>query len=149
MSDKGVILGQSDIFKHLEKEDMDKIASLMDERRFQEGEELASSGGKAAFFFLLVSGTLMLSMAEGKALVMKTPGDFAGMALLSRQGVYISTVRALTDGTVFVLPRDRFLEIIKADTPAAKHIMKAWNSYLNRVAPFIRKQDFSSPAAGF
>ena len=110
-----------------------------------EGETLANKGEEAARFFVVASGTLLVAMDGGKALVMERPGDFIGMELLSSKGKYTSTVTALEQGLVFAIQRTDFIALIQEDSPMAEQIMHQWRSFLEETAPFVEQEE----ATGF
>ncbi|MFO7751845.1 MAG: cyclic nucleotide-binding domain-containing protein [Desulfobacteraceae bacterium] len=135
------ILAGSVVFSRAGAEGRQRIASIAQKWSVREGETLASPGQKASSFFLLGSGTLMLSMEEERALVLNTPGDFIAMELLSSKGVYKTRVTVLSGGHVYALERDAFLEMIREDSADAETVMHAWKTFLENTAPFVKKQD--------
>ena len=142
MSEMENILEESAVFSRMTTEGKQRLAGTATKRRIQEGEVLAQAGEPASFFFVTGSGTLLLSMAEERALVLKTPGDFIAMELLSDEGVYKSTVTALCDGFVYVLDRGTFLEMIREDSADAGEVVRAWRNYLEQTAPFVKKYEY-------
>lgn len=72
---------------------------------------------------------------------MNTPGDFIAMELLSARGVYKTNVAALSDGYVYAVEREAFLEMIREDSADARELMRAWKSYLEQTAPFVKTHE--------
>ncbi|MFH1155759.1 MAG: cyclic nucleotide-binding domain-containing protein [Pseudomonadota bacterium] len=113
------------------------MAALGEPRTVQTGEALTTAGERATRFFILVSGTLLVAMDNGKALVVNRPGDFIGLNILSEKGVYRNTLTALAPGEVLAITRDAFPDIIQEESPAGQKIMTAWNAYLEDHVPFL------------
>ena len=143
LDQKSELLNKVDIFKSLDSSAKNKLENIMEKRVVCAGEDLAVNEGQALFFFILISGRVMLATQEEKAVVFKEPGDFIGFELLSSEGKYITTLKSLTDGEMFFLNRSKFLEMIQEDSPMAKNIMGLWENYLSKTAPFIEKLDFT------
>ena len=137
------LLKKSDIFAVSEDTDLKRICKIMEKRIFHEGEKLAVEGEKARFFFLLISGTILLSMENGKSVVMDKSGDFIGFEVLSYRGIYKSSLTALTKGEIFAVNRNSLLEMIQEDSPAALSITHAWHDYRIRKIPFAGQQQYS------
>jgi CRP-like cAMP-binding protein len=139
------ILKKSNVFNSLELSDLRRLGSLMEPLDLQEGETLATMGEEATRFFILDTGSLLVAMDGGKALVLEQPGDFIAMQILSSNGKYLSTVTALEPGLVFAVNKTDFIDIIQEDSPMADLIMNEWNIFLEKSAPFVKDKG----AAGF
>lgn len=131
------ILGQGAVFCDLETEDLEELLSQMECRPVQEGEHLTEKGSRAACYFILKSGMLLIAMKEGRSLIIDQPGEFIGFETLASDGVYENTVIALCRGEIWVIPREDFLSLVRQDTNAAAAIVAAWQTYLNDKAPFL------------
>lgn len=131
------VLKKSIVFGALKETDLRQLTALVEHRTVQPGEVLTTAGERATRFFILGSGTLLLAMDHGKALVINRTGDFIGLNILSEKGVYKNTLTALTPGEVLAITRDAFLDIIQGDSPAGQEIMTAWNAYLEDHVPFL------------
>lgn len=136
-------LKQSRVFGSLDTAHLKVIASLLESRRTGEGEILASANERASHFFILVSGTLLNAMEDGRSYLVSTPGDFIGLEALSEKGTYKSTLTVLSKGEVLTIKRDAFLDIIQEDTDSAAAIIDAWNDYLTDEVPFIEQATYS------
>lgn len=144
MSDTEEMVKKSSVFKDLTQADIEQLISLFDKQEIHPGDILAAAGGMAQSFFLLGKGTVLLAMDEGKATVLNTPGDFIGMELVSVKGICKTTIHVVEKGTVFVIPRQAFLDVIQDDSPAARRIMTAWQAYLEQTAPFAKNIEDAS-----
>ena len=145
MSQELELLKKNTIFSSLDSDDLKYLGSLMEPLDVHEGETLANRGEEAARVFVLASGTLLIAMDGGKALVMEHPGDFIAMELLSSRGKYTSTVKALEKGRVFAIQRTDFIALIQEDSPMAEQIMYQWRVFLEDTAPFVEQAE----ATGF
>ena len=143
MDIKTELLQKSALFSYLKSQDLNSMASIFEKRDIQEGELLAVKGNKASFFFVLVSGTLLLDMEQEKSLILDKPGDFIGMDILSSKGKYHSNLTALTKGEILVIKRNDFLDIIQSESEAAESIMTSWTSFLSENIAFLEKSDNS------
>ncbi len=142
MSQKTEVLNKVDVFKFLDDSAKKSLESILEKRVVFEGEELAKEGESALSFFILISGRVMLSTKEEKAVVLKKSGDFIGFELISSKGIYNATLKSLADGEVLLLDSSRFLEMIKEDSLMAENIVSEWEAYLLKKAPFVEKLDY-------
>lgn len=134
-------LKQCVLFRNSSDADIESISRLITSKEIEEGEALAVSGERATSFYIVVSGTFLLEMNDGKALILDRTGDFAGLDILSRKGIYCSDLMALTSGKVIVVKRNDLLDIIQDDTPQANQIMHEWSQYLAEQIPFFHRPD--------
>jgi CRP-like cAMP-binding protein len=143
MSQKLELLNKVDIFKSLDDSTLNRIENILEKSLISAGEDLAVKDGQALYFFILISGRVMLYTKDEKAVVFNEPGDFMGFDLLSEEGKYKASVKSLEDGEVFLLDRKKLLEMIEQDLLLAENIMGALEKYLSEKAPFIEKVDFT------
>ena len=140
------VLKKSIVFKSLDEAYLEQIFPLFEQRELHTGDMVTTAGDMAQYFFILEKGTLLLAMEDGKSVVLDTPGDFIAMELLSDRGRYKTTITALEDGMVFIIPRQSFLDLIQEDTPGAAVIMKTWQEFLDQTAAFAKKiEDIDVP----
>ncbi|MEA1966914.1 MAG: cyclic nucleotide-binding domain-containing protein [Thermodesulfobacteriota bacterium] len=132
---------KSAVFGLLGNDDLERIAQISVRRDLQEGDIIANRGEKAAYFFILISGVLLVSMENGKSVVMRDAGDFVGFELLSSKGRYINTLTSLLKGEVTAVRRDALLDIIEEDSDAGHSIMQSWNSFVTERVPFVKDSD--------
>ncbi len=133
------ILKRSNLFATMEVRVLREISNIMEKRSIKAGESLASAGETARFFFFLISGAVLLSMEDGKSIIMDIPGDFIGFEVLSLKGVYRVGLTALIEGEIFVVDRNAFLDIIRNDADTALDITYAWHKYKEEKIPFADK----------
>lgn len=87
MDSSAACLSESIIFKGLDPQDIDSLVPLFSRWSVMSGEVLARTGHGAQFFFLLEEGALLVAMEEGRAVILNTPGDFAGLSMVSCSGI--------------------------------------------------------------
>ncbi|WP_321493425.1 cyclic nucleotide-binding domain-containing protein [uncultured Desulfobacter sp.] len=129
-------LSESIIFNGLDTQDSDTLLPLFSRWTVMPGEILARTGHLAQYFFLLEKGTLLVAMAEGRAVVLNSPGDFAGLSMVSLGGKNTATITVLEKGAVWVVPCRDILDMTGRDTPAAAIVMDGWQQFLAEKAPF-------------
>jgi len=140
------VLRKSIVFNSLDEAYLEQIVPMFGKRELHTGDVVTTAGNMAQYFFILEKGTLLLAMEDGKSIVSETTGDFIAMELLSDRGRYKTTITALEDGMVFIIPRQSFLDLIQEDTPGAENIMKAWQEFLDKTAAFAKKiEDINVP----
>ena len=136
MDSSAACLSESIIFNGLDSRDIGSLVPLFSRWTVMPGEILAQAGHCAQFFFLLEEGTLLVTMEEGRAVVLNRPGDFAGLSMVSLNGTNIATITVLEKGAVWVVPCLNILDLTGQDTPAAASIMDGWQQFCEEKAPF-------------
>ena len=140
------ILKNSSVFSPLEEDDITTLSLLFGKWEIHSGDILATAEDTAQYCFLIHSGTLLLAMDEGRAVVLNTAGDFVGLELLSAKGAYKTTVTVLESGSVYVISNQDFLAFIQQDSTGAAAIMEGWQEYLEKTAPFAKNiEDIGLP----
>ena len=95
--------------------------------RFDAGEPIVSEGERAETAFLIVSGTVEVSVGEGKkSKVVATlgPGEVFGEMCLIEPGRRSATVRALTEAACRVISYEEFMASIQEDPADAIQFMR-------------------------
>ncbi len=135
------LLAKVEIFNSLDDNFLVRLENIMEPRNIFKGEDLAVHGGEALYFFILISGRIMLYAEDGKAVIFNSPGDFMGFDLLALNDRYRTGLKSLNQGEVLQFNRIGFLELIHEDPAMADIIMDAWETYLLKTAPFIGAPD--------
>jgi len=136
MDSSAACLSESIIFKGLDALDIDSLVPFFSRRSVLPGEILARAGHSAQFFFLLEKGALLVAMEEGRAVVLNSPGDFAGLSMVSLDGTNTATITVLEKGGVWAVPCRNILDLTDHDTQAAATIMDGWQQFCKEKAPF-------------
>ena len=135
------VLESSAVFGSIDDADLEDLESRFEPRRFNTGEVLTSVGEEAEFYYLLGSGCLLVALEEGKALVMSSPGDFAGLDLISDRGNYRSEVIVLDTAEVFAVAREDMKAFLESGSAAAEQVLDAWTAHVDQIAPFAKHED--------
>ena len=102
------ILQQSPLFNKLLPAELETLAEVTQERRFEEGENIILEGESGDALFIIVEGLVEVlrsdSRGEEKSLAtLKSPDFFGEMALIDKNN-RSATVRAIETSTLLVLP---------------------------------------------
>ncbi len=138
MDSKIKILKQCALFAGTSDSDLKNISRMFISGNIQEGECLAVMEDTATSFFVLVSGMLLLELEGENSIVLDTPGDFAGLSILSQKGIHCSNLTSLTNGEILSIKRNDFLDLIQEDSENAEHIMQAWQQTISEKYPFLK-----------
>jgi len=68
--------------------------------------------------------------------VLNRPGDFAGLSMVSLNGINTATITVLEKGVVWAVPCRDILDLTGHATPLAATIMDRWQQYCKEKAPF-------------
>jgi small-conductance mechanosensitive channel/CRP-like cAMP-binding protein len=108
------------IFATLSEAERAALAPLLKRHVFKTGDVLVEQGVVAPALFVLASGVLAASQAQGDRqidVMRLAPGDFFGQASVLNGAVTAFKVRALTRGTLYAIGREDIAPILK-DRPA-------------------------------
>ena len=137
MASISTILSRSAVFGSLDPGKLQKLAPLFEKRDVYTGELLTTAGEPAQYYFLLDSGTLMLAMDQGRALVLETPGDFAAMDLVAAEPYYRSTTTVLEPGRVYAVSREAFCDLAEKESAFFQDFSTAWHTFYKGCAGFL------------
>jgi CRP/FNR family transcriptional regulator, cyclic AMP receptor protein len=113
------------LFAPVPRRKRDVVARLADTVDVVAGEGLASQGGHAREFFVVVSGTADV-LRDGRLVGSVGPGDFFGeVGLLGRGWTRTATVVATSPMRLLVLARNEFRELLAAFPAIAGPIVHA------------------------
>jgi predicted MFS family arabinose efflux permease len=90
------------------------LARLIESQHITAGQTLIHEGEPGDSFFLISDGEFLATSASGVRRVM-TPGDHFGEIALLRSVPRTASVKAVTEGTVWTLGRDEFLDVISSN----------------------------------
>src|SRR5207249_10173992 len=108
------LLARVPLFAGLSKRHLRAIASIAEEKRFDEGTVIAKEGEPGEDFFVIVEG--QASVPRGSRNVARPmPGDFFGEIALLDEGPRMATVVAETPLTVMTLNRKPFQAVLERE----------------------------------
>src|SRR5689334_583856 len=117
------ILGDVPLFAGLSRRHLIRVADLATTRWVTRGSAIVKAGAPGESFFVILNGRAGVR-AGGRRVGMQT-GDFFGeMSLIDGQP-RSATVTAHTDVLVMVLPRSRFLKLVRSEPKVALAVMTA------------------------
>ena len=111
------------LFRHLNDEEREELEELLEPADFEAGETLFEEGGLEVRLYVITSGTVevhkgVLPGRRQHLATMKAPTVVGEMGLLTEPRAAAS-VEAKTSVEAYGIDRDRFLEMLDADSPAA------------------------------
>jgi CRP/FNR family transcriptional regulator len=89
-------LSRVPVFAGVKGKDLDRLAKVMRERTFSEGQEIATEGQSGVGFFVIEEGNATVSL-KGEILRTLRPGDYFGEIALIDEGPRSASVTATTD----------------------------------------------------
>jgi CRP-like cAMP-binding protein len=108
------LLHQVPLFKGLPEKQLKSLSSEFTERRFHEGQELTAEGAGGAGFFVIESGTAVVTV-DGVERRTLGPGDFYGEIALIDGGARTATITARDEGVAYGLTRWQFKPLVEGN----------------------------------
>jgi CRP-like cAMP-binding protein len=96
MADVAEMLSRIPLFAGVKGRDLGRLAKVMSERRFAEGEAITTEGESGVGFFVIEHGNATVSL-KGETLRTLGPGDHIGEIALIDEGPRSATVTATTE----------------------------------------------------
>ncbi|MDX1687495.1 MAG: cyclic nucleotide-binding domain-containing protein [Candidatus Promineifilaceae bacterium] len=130
MTDKLAYLDNLDIFKSLTPEELEALASITEEYRFDEGAVVAYQRDPADEFYIVKEGRLFAKrVGEGGAVRHSqaySKGDYFDDVWLFTPHTHDATIRATEEGRLLIIKRDDFLEFLQAFPGALSRLAPAY-----------------------
>ncbi len=131
------IFKQTDIFYDLTPQHLEQIAALCQERRFNTGDVIFEENTASDELYIIVQGEVDIQVdptlvgdsntrATGLiTLATLRRGQSFGEIALVDQGVRSATARcAANSTTLFIIPRDKLIQLCDADSQLGYHLMR-------------------------
>ncbi|OLE35620.1 MAG: hypothetical protein AUG48_10165 [Actinobacteria bacterium 13_1_20CM_3_68_9] len=96
MADVVDTLKRVPLFAGVKGRDLDRLAKVMSDRTFTEGEAITTEGHSGIGFFVIEHGNATVSL-KGEVVRTLSPGDYIGEVALIDEGPRSATVTATTD----------------------------------------------------
>jgi CRP-like cAMP-binding protein len=125
------ILASLDLFSDFDTNELEKVSPLMHQMKVTEGEELFRRGSNAHSFFIILSGSFMMSFAKDRAFTLHKKGQIMGWSTIVTPFQYTATSTALTKGAVLFMQREDFTELLQGDAKVSDKIMKKINGIIS------------------
>ena len=121
-------LQEVDVLRGLSERHLDRISALCEETEFTKGDNLGDQDAPGHQIYIVRSGEITATTgAQDKSLVVRTvrEGETFPVAALFEPPIQITSARAATDGTAFVIPRVRLIELCELEPRIGLHIYRA------------------------
>jgi CRP-like cAMP-binding protein len=115
-------LGRVPLFAGLSPEDLVTLATVTTARPLEIGAVLTTEGEVGEEFYVIERGTVTISAHEQQLRTLG-PGDFLGEIAILFGGTRTATAVAVEPGSLLVLPKADFLELLAANTSIEKKIL--------------------------
>lgn len=121
------------LFKGLLRSEVDRIALVMNPREVSAGDVICTEGEPGREFYLIETGEATVERG-GQTVAKLASGDYFGELALLDRGPRSATVRALTDGRLYVLHEQAFAAVLNEVPALAQKLLAA-------LARWVREQD--------
>jgi CRP/FNR family cyclic AMP-dependent transcriptional regulator len=136
------ILAQIELFEHLEEEDRQGLADVVDSIDLGAGETLFRAGEPGDSLFIVAHGEVELFIKDtaGQKIILTVAREgemFGELALLDR-GARTATAIALADSQLLVLDRDDLLMLFQKTPVSALRLLAAMSQMMRRADELLR-----------
>jgi CRP/FNR family transcriptional regulator, cyclic AMP receptor protein len=107
-------LKKAPLFSDLTEDELHQIAKLFRERQFPQGKVIVREGQSGEVFFVIKSGTAVVS-ARGEEQAMLSVGDYFGEIALFDDGLRTATITASDELVCYALPHPEFRKLVEND----------------------------------
>lgn len=123
----GKQLAEIPLFHGLPQEQLEKLADITLEKRFQKGQSLFLEGSKASGFYTVLSGKVKIFKVslEGKEQILHIfgKGESFGEVPMFAGGNFPAHAEALENLRVLFFPRDSFVHLLKREPSLAMNML--------------------------
>ena len=148
-------LTEVDLFQGLSIRHLERVAALCEDLDFKEGDYLGHQDQPGDRLYLVRSGEVTaITGAREKSLVVRTvrAHEAFPVAIFFNPPTQVTTARAATDGSAFVIPRVRLMELCQLEPRIGLHVFSAacgilarrYRYTLDRLAEVVSGVDISS-----
>ncbi len=136
------VLAQLELFEHLQEEDRERLAAVIEDVELSAGTVLFRAGEPGDSLFIVRSGEIELYIKDtaGQKIVLTVAREgemFGELALLDR-GARTATAVALADSRLLVLDRDDLLLLFQRTPAAALRLLAAMSQMTRRADELLR-----------
>jgi CRP-like cAMP-binding protein len=120
------------LFSRVDDRALKLLAATFTERSFKEGSPLTTEGQGAAGFFVIESGSALVTVdgAERRTL---GPGDYYGEVALVDGGLRTATITATSDGKAYGLTSWQFRPLVEEHTTIAWPLLEALAARIRQI----------------
>ena len=127
--DNVALLEQVPLFRGLDRQHLEAIAAVVDERNVKAGTVLTHEGRHEGYFFIIVSGTVRIERA-GRTVNTIGPGAYLGEIALLDGGPRTATATTETECVLLSLTHEKFHELLDANPDVKTAVLLAVGRYL-------------------
>lgn len=129
------LLARIPLFANLQSEELDLLASVLDEVNLKSGDVLFREGDVSEHFFVVSSGVLevLTGLDTDGELILRVVGEggyFGELGLIVSEGRRTASIRARGDAVLLSLSRKQFIELLRRHPLLAYAIIKDIGSWL-------------------
>jgi CRP/FNR family transcriptional regulator, cyclic AMP receptor protein len=117
-------LKRAPLFEGLSKKELGQLARVSEDMEIESGQALTRQGETGQEFFVIVDGTIEVTV-NGKSAGERGGGDFVGEIALLEDIPRTATVTAKTPLRVFVLTRQDFRRLVDDNPDVERKVMQA------------------------
>lgn len=119
--ERRLLVREAAVFAGLDQDGVNAVLEVLRPYSFREGATIAHKGDDAEYFYLLAEGEVSV-IEDGEQTAVLTTGGAFGLTALRGKGAYSRTYFAQTAVKTFVLSRDQFDPLLRADTILAEQV---------------------------
>lgn len=122
-----MFLPKSDIFKDMRQEAINEISEIAEEHEYDRGATLFSAGDPATYFYLLVSGSVMLTTGDHrpKEYVVHNLGEGFGWSSVVGDDVYTASAQCLVPTKVLRIDKTDLETVFDAHERSGRKFYKS------------------------
>lgn len=135
------IIARASLFDGLPAGQIEVLAQICLDQKFEKGQTLFSEGNRAKGFYLVVSGKLKIYKLsrEGKEQILHIfgPGEIFGEVPVFAGGSYPANAEAIEPGRALFFPRDSFIALIEREPSIALNMLGILSQRLRRFTHLV------------
>ena len=136
------VLAQLELFEHLQEEDRDKLAAVIDDIELPAGTVLFHTGEPGDSLFVVRSGEIELyikdTVGQKIVLTIAREGEMFGELALLDSGARTATAIALADSHLLVLDRDDLMLLFQRTPASALRLLASMSQMTRRADELLR-----------